>query len=300
MEAKIDLNRIAVFVRVVEAGGFTAAARQLGLPTSTASRSVARLEQELGIRLLHRTTRKLGLTDAGRGYFQRMQAVVAEVQAASRAVSGLTQEVRGTVRVTVPEAGSLLPLGPIFAALVAAHSGLVLDVVVTGRHVDLVEEGIDLAVRGGALRDSSLMSRRIAPSTFGVVAAPSYLARRGAPRGLADLARHDCILLRARGGDLVPWRLGGAGRRGPVTARAALICDDLGLVYQATLAGVGLGLLPLHAVAGDLGAGRLVHLLPRHLVTGGALHVVWPSQRLLPARVARVRDGLVAGLTEHM
>src|SRR5689334_11955800 len=157
--ATIDLNRFAVFVRVVEEESFTAAAAALGVPTSSASRSVARLEADLGVRLLNRTTRKLSLTDGGRQFFQRMQAVIAETEEATQEAAGFAREPRGPVRVTVPPD---LALPAIVKRIVERYPGVVLELVVTSRRVDLVEEGIDLALRGGNLPDSSLVSRKIA------------------------------------------------------------------------------------------------------------------------------------------
>src|SRR5262245_51520149 len=147
--ATIDLNRISTFVRVVEAGSFTAAAAALRLPTSSVSRAVARLEDELGARLLNRTTRKLSLTDAGRVFHERMQAVVSETEEATRAVAGFASAPRGVVRLTAPPDIGLGPLPDVIAKIVADHPGLVIDLVLTSRRVDLVEEGIDLALRGG-------------------------------------------------------------------------------------------------------------------------------------------------------
>ena len=145
------------------------------------------------------------------------------------------------------------------------------------------------------------MAQRVGPNDFGVVAAPSYLAARGRPRTPDDLKRHECIRFRTRTGFL-PWRLEGPGgasaRELPVSG--SVICDDMGFMHQATLAGAGLGFLPLQVLGDDLRKGRLVRVLPRHLMPGGALYVVWPSRRLLPARVALVRDLLVAGLTRTL
>jgi DNA-binding transcriptional LysR family regulator len=191
--ATIDLNRIAIFVRVVEAASFTAAAAALGVPTSSASRAVARLEAELGVRLLNRTTRKLSLTDEGRPFFQRMQAVIAETEEATQQAAGFAREPRGPVRVTAPLDLGLQVLPAIVRRIIERYPGIVVELVLTSRRVDLVEEDIDLAIRGGHLPDSSLVARKITATDLGIFAAPSYLQRRGRPRAFADLARHDCL-----------------------------------------------------------------------------------------------------------
>lgn len=297
MAAKVDLNRVTTFVQVVEAGSFTAAARQLRLPISSVSRAVARVEEELGVRLLHRTTRKLALTEAGRRYFQRMQAVVTEAQSAADDAAGESRQATGTVRITAPPDAGLLRLAPLVSEIVRNHPGLHIDLTLTMRPLDLIDEGIDLAIRGGRLEDSTLVAHRIGPNDFGVVAAPAYLATHGTPRTPRDLETHDCIRLRSRDG-LLPWRLQGPGGTRDLPVAGALICDDMGFAHQATLAGAGLGFLPIQVLGEDLRAGRLVRVLPRHLMRGGSLFIVWPSQRLLPARVALVRDLLLAGLRQ--
>jgi DNA-binding transcriptional LysR family regulator len=298
VKAKIDLNRVATFVRVIETGSFTAAARELGVPISSVSRGVAHLEQDVGVRLLHRTTRRIALTDAGQQYFQRMHTVIAEAHAATFAVAGSARAASGLVRITAPDSG-LLELPSLLSRIAAQHPGLELDLTVTPRRLDLIEEGIDLAIRGGALEDSSLVARRIGESDFGVVAAPSYLEQRGTPRKLADLQHHACIRFRSRNG-IMPWRLDGPGGSKSVQATGPLISDDFGFVHQAVLQGAGLAFLPIHALRKDFDARRLVRVLPRHRLLGSSLYIVWPSQRLLPARVVLVRDLLIAELSKAL
>ena len=295
--ATIDLNRIAVFVRVVEAGSFTAAARAVGLPTSSVSRAVARLEEELGVRLLHRTTRKLGLTGPGSQYFKRVQSVISEARDASAAASGESVQPRGTVRITAPIDFGPLELPRLATALTSAHPGLQLDMTLTGRRLDLVEEGIDLAIRAGVLDDSSLIARKVTSSELRIYAAPAYLKRKPRPRTLADLRSHDCIRLRGRSGAMV-WRLDGPGGTREIAVSGPIVADDMGFVHGAVLAGAGLGLLPSETVRKDEQAGRLIRLLPSYALRGTGLFIVWPSQRLLPARVVLVRDFLVAELSK--
>src|SRR5262245_60981856 len=202
--ADVDLRRVAAFVRVVEAGSFSAAAVALRLPTSSVSRAVAGLEDELGVRLLHRTTRKLTLTDAGQAYFARMQAVLAEANEATQEALTSASDPRGQVRVTAPVDLGVLFLPPIIAELAARHPRLTIEMSLTSRRVDLVEEGFDLAIRAAVLEDSSLVARKLGMTDLGVFAAPAYVDRRGRPRTVADLAAHDCVVYRTRGGAM-PW-----------------------------------------------------------------------------------------------
>jgi DNA-binding transcriptional LysR family regulator len=293
----IDVNRMATFVRVVEAGSFTVAATALGLPTSSVSRAVARLEEELGVRLLNRTTRKLSLTGPGGQYFKRVQSVVSEARDASAEVSGQSVHHGGTVRITAPVDFGPLALPRIVTALARKYPRLELDLTLTGRRLDLIEEGIDLAVRAGVLDDSSLVARKITPSELGVYAAPAYLKGKTRPRAPADLRAHDCVRLRPRRGTMA-WRLEGPDGRHEIAVSGSIIADDMGFVCSAVLAGAGLGFLPIETVHKDVKAGRLIRLLPAYALRGAGLYIVWPSQRLLPARVVLVRDFLLAELTK--
>lgn len=293
--ATIDLNRISTFVRVVEAGSFTAAAKALRLPTSSVSRAVSRLEADLGARLLNRTTRQLHLTDAGRLFHERMRAVVSETEEATRAVAGYAGAPRGLVRLTAPHDLALRDLPAVIAKIVERNPGLIIDLILTSRRVDLVEEGIDLALRGGRLEDSSLVARRIVASELGIFAAPAYLERRGRPRALADLARHDCLSFMGRG-EKVPWRLVGPRGEETVHVSGPIVCRDMLFLSEVVLRGLGLALLPAEMFAAEVNDGRLVRVLPRYGLPGAGLYLVWPSRTLVPARVAAVRELLAVEL----
>jgi DNA-binding transcriptional LysR family regulator len=292
---KVDLNRVATFVRVVEIGTFTGAARRLGVPVSSVSRAVGNLENELGVRLLHRTTRKLHLTDGGRLFFQRMETVVAEAEEATRAVIGLASEPRGLVRITaVPGiAGQELP--QIIAKLVRRYPEVTIELTLTNRLVDLVGEGFDLAIRNGVLEDSSLVARKVADGELGIFAAPTYLKRHGRPRSPSQLAGRDCLVYGSRGSKL-PWRLRGPRGQKIAVVSGPIICDDMIFLREAALEGVGLALLPVEITTAAVEEGRLVRVLPRFGVVGGGRYVVWPSQKLVPARVIAVREMLIEEL----
>src|SRR5882672_12732054 len=188
----MDLNEILVFARVVQAGSFTMAAAQLGMPKSTVSRKVSELEERLRARLLQRTTRKLSLTDAGRTYYDYSARIVGEIEDAERAVSSLQQTPRGVLRVTAPV--NVAFLGPIVSDYLKRYPEVRIDLFCTGRLVDLIEERFDLGIRAGLLGDSTLIARSLGNVKWFLVAAPAYLKKHGRPRSPDDLKKHDCLL----------------------------------------------------------------------------------------------------------
>jgi DNA-binding transcriptional LysR family regulator len=296
--ATIDLNRVAVFHRVVEAGSFTAAAAQLGLRKSSVSRSVAALEGELGIRLLQRTTRRLSLTDAGRAYHDRTRDALAGLEEAREAVSALGTQPRGLVRLTAP-VDLAAALAEVTTPFLRAHPAVHVEAVLTSRLVDVVREGFDLAVRAGVLADSSLMSRRLGDTDFGLFASPAYLDAAGRPRRLADLTGHECVLYRA-GGQTATWRLSGPRGEEQVTVRGRFETDEYGAVRAAVLSGFGIALAPIFVFGPHAERGELERVLPRLTLRGPAMHVVWPSRRFEPAAVVRYRQALEVALPKAL
>lgn len=290
----MDLNRVAVFLRVVQAGSFTDAARSLGVRTSSVSRSVAALEADLGIRLLQRTTRRLSLTDAGRAYHDRARDALSSLEDAREAVSALGAEPRGLVRVTAPVdlAGAL---ADVTARFLHTHPAVHVETVLTARVVDLVREGFDLAVRAGVLADSSLLARRLGDSDLGLYASPAYLAAAGRPRRLADLERHACVLYRA-GGTSATWRLSGPRGEEQVTVHGRADTDEYAFVRAMVLGGSGIGLGPIFMFGPLAASGAMERVLPRLALRGAAVHVVWPSRRFEPAAVVHYRQALEASL----
>jgi DNA-binding transcriptional LysR family regulator len=291
----LDLNLVAVFIKVVAAGSFTAAAAALGLPKSTVSRAVSRLEDTLGVRLLQRTTRRLGLTEAGQSYLGEVRGPLTRLQEASTEVAALTAEPRGVVRLSIAPGMADGPVSELLVEFVQRHPRVQIELVVTGRQVNLVAEGIDLALRAGRLDDSTLVARKVATTELALYAAPGYLARRGVPRKVTDLAEHDCVLYRSKAGPL-PWRL--TGPRGPVqpAVSGSINTDDLGTIRMLVLAGLGIGLMPTLAAQADVEQGTVTRVLPAYAQPGAALYVVSPPLRLVPSRVTLLRDHLVREL----
>jgi len=287
-----DLNRAAIFLKVVEEGGFTKAAKALRLPKSSVSRSVALLEQELRARLLRRTSRSVATTEAGAAFYERASRGMALMTEAREAVAELDAELRGPIRITTSVDMAVWRLAPVVAEFVRRHPAVLIDVVLTGRTVDLLEEGIDFALRAGQLRDESLVARKLPAAEFALYAAPAYLEQQGAPRRVADLASHRCVLFRAARGRAT-WSLRTAkGAEETVEVQGSVNFEDFSFATQTVISGAGIGLLPAF-VAQAAGGDRLTRVLPRHYWSGGPVYLAYPAQRYMPRRCVVFRDFLL-------
>ena len=294
----MDLAEITVFVQVVQAGSFTEAARRLGLPKSTVSRRVSRLEDTLGVRLLQRTTRTLRLTDAGSAFFDRVSRAIADIDEAAHAVTQAQEAPQGELRLTAPVDFGIAYLAEIIREFTELYPEVRVDIELTGRTVDLVAEGFDLALRAGTLQDSSLVASKVGQVENGLYASPDYVERRGKPKKPSDLSEHACILFRARDGAR-RWQLRGPKGTTEVAVRGPVTSNDFTFLRSSALAGTGIALLPTFICAPDLRAGNLVRLLPSYCSAGGALYVVYPSSRNLSAKVQTFRDFLVGKLADE-
>jgi DNA-binding transcriptional LysR family regulator len=293
----MDLNEIVVFARVVETGGFTAAAQSLGLPKSTVSRKIAQLEERLGARLLQRTTRKLSLTEIGKAYHERCARIVADIAAAEQLVADMEGSPRGLLRITAPIDFGGLYLGRLVAEFLAEQPAIQIELVLSDRVFDLVDERLDLAIRFGPLPDSSLVARRLGSVTSVVCAAPSYLERRGTPTVPADLHQHEIVAF-------VPvtrfrtWNLRGANDDAvELTLPPRLIVNSLFAVRESVRSGAGVSMLPDFTIGDDLQRGDLVRLLPEWSGPPGEISVVYPSTRNLSPKLRTFLDFLTARLT---
>ena len=294
----MDLNHVAAFVRVVQDGSFTAAAKALGLPKSSVSRSIAQLEQDLGVRLLHRTTRKLHLTDAGTAFHHRVSRALADIDEATSATADLQRELRGAVRITAAPDLGVWAIASIVARFVRKHPEVEVEVKLTPRIVDLIGEGFDLGVRAGPLRDQSLIARRIGGLEMGLYASSKYVARRGKPGTFAELADHDWVVLRSESGT-VAWTLTGpGGKEHLLLPQGKIYSDDISFLKKAVLAGGGVSLLPEFVCGREEQGGKLVRLMPEWRLSGSGLNVVYPSARYVPQRVIVFRDFLVRELSK--
>jgi DNA-binding transcriptional LysR family regulator len=290
----LDLNDLRVFVRVVDRGGFAVAARELGIPTSTVSRTIARLEASTGTRLLQRTPRSVNATSEGRAIYTSVHEAVATLERAARALEPATRQPKGVLRVTAPtDIGSTF-LADIAVAFAERYPLVQVDMALTNRSVNLVDEGFDVAVRAALrLADSTLVAKKLGDIEHALYASPRYIEAHGAPSSPADLAEHRCIVF--RGKDLEkPWTLHDGKRTIEIVVRARLGGDDFGYVRAAVLAGGGVALLPRLVCAKDEAAGRLVRVLPNFEAKGAGLYVLYPSAAHVPARVSAFRDFVAA------
>ena len=298
----MDLNLVKAFVSVVEGQSFTEAGKALGLPKSSVSRRVSELEDALGVRLLHRTTRKLTLTDAGRAYFEQAERALQGLDAAAEAASGLDREPRGVVRMTVPVELGVMSISDLLAEFTHRYPDIHVEVSLDSHSVNLVDEGFDIGVRTRSSLDAAVVVRRLGSIDTGLFASPEYIERRGAPKSLDELAAHDCILLRAPQQRAV-WRLEGLdGSVSTVEVRGRISTDETLFVWQAVRSGLGIGILPLHAVSTCTAAGKIpptVRVLPEYAIRRAELQVVTPSGTKRPHRVTLLRDFLIGSLSHR-
>jgi DNA-binding transcriptional LysR family regulator len=285
----MDLNEILVFTKVVEAGSFIGASRELDMPKSTVSRKVSELEERLGARLLQRTTRKLSLTDVGHTYYQHAARVVAEVEDAELAVTRMQESPRGLLRVTTPL--NFGYLAPIVASFLKRHTEVQVEIVCADRVVDLVQEGFDVAIRAGRLADSTLIARSIGSLESFVVASPKFLEDNGTPKQPGDLKDFDCVVFGA-GPDRSSWKLHKSGKTLTVNVKTRLTVNDFDFLEQAAKAGLGIAMLPVFRCIAPLRKKRLRRVLPTWCSPATPLHAVYPSTRHLSPKVKAFVDHL--------
>ena len=293
----MDLRRVSIFARVVEERGFTATARALGLPKSSVSRAVTLLEQEVGTRLLRRSTRGVSLTDAGDVFYAKVALGLAALDEAREDLVALEKELRGRIRISAPPDMAAWMLAPIVARFLEQHPAVVVETELTVRNVDLVEERFDLALRASGVDDLSLAAKKLPPIERALYASPAYLARHGHPRRPADLARHRCVLFQART-DRTTWILKGPKTTEHVEVNGCLTTNDYVFAFETTANAAGIALLP-RFVADRGGHGRVVRVLPNYVSPGLELHLVHPAGRYLPRRVAALRDLFMSELASE-
>lgn len=288
-----DFEAWAIFATVVEQRSFVGAARALGLSKATVSKAITRLEGQLGATLFHRTSRTLSLTDTGRALAPRAARILAEGICAEEEASDAASAPKGLVRLAAPMTFGLQHVAPAIAEFLAEHPGIEIDLQLDDRTTDLVEQGIDIALRIAQLPDSSLRARRLAPIPRRTVAAPAYLERRGRPRHPAELGEHDCLCYTNLPTDA--WRFNGpGGAEVSVKPMGPLRANSGEALMPALRAGLGVTVLPDFIIGDDLAAGTIEEILPDWHWTPIALHLVTPPNPLRPARVEAVIDFLVA------
>ena len=298
MHETMRLDDMRLVAELVLAKNFTEVARRLAMPKQTVSRRVAQLESGLGVRLVDRTTRSFRMTAIGRGYAERCMEVMRLADDVNRSVRGEGAEVSGTLRVTADPLFGEQFLPALIAAFAVSHPSVRLDVTLTSRNVDLIEEGFDLAFRVGAPPDPSLVATRIGGTELVFVASAGYAAKHGLPRLPEDLAAHDCIALAPEGAP-VRWavRHGASVRWISLTPR--LRVNHLGLARQAVLQNLGIGNLPRFACADELRRKSLRPVLADFTAPFGAIYVVLPPRRMITPRTRLFRDLAVSQLRQR-
>lgn len=294
-----DLEAMAIFAKVVEARGISAASTDTGLSAPTISKALARLEQRLGARLFNRSSRRLVLTEAGRDLADHAARLLAEAEAAEAALVAQSASPRGTVRLAAPMSFGVREVAPLLPAFLAAYPDVSIDLHLADALVDIVGDGFDMALRIGALPDSSLVARRLAPVPGLTVAAPSYLARRGRPSHPAELAGHDCFAyayLRTRDA----WHFANeAGETVTVRPSARLRVNNGDALLPAVVAGMGIAGLPEFLAREALADGRLERILPEWQSLVSSLYLLMPPGRPRPARVQVLADFLAERLSRR-
>ncbi|RKF45003.1 LysR substrate-binding domain-containing protein [Paraburkholderia fungorum] len=301
MNAITDLNDLRLFSEVVEHGSYTAAARSLGLQTSKLSRRIRALEEELGVRLLNRTSRSLSLTETGRQFHQHCLAMVAEAQAAKDIVDRTRARPQGTVRIACPVALLESGISRIIARYIENNPDVQVLLDATNRRVDVVEEGLDFAIRVRLppLENTDLAVRQLGLSIHILVASPELAARHPAPNSIESVKGWPTLSM-ASSSERFVWNLVDA--EGSVTSwahRPRLATDDLASLRVAALSGVGVALLPRELVEADIQAGRLQHLLPELTTTPGLVHAIFPTRRGMVPAVRHLLDALVTGCEDQ-
>lgn len=294
----MQLGSIELFVLAGEQGSFTAAAAVAGVTPAAVSRSISRLEERLGVRLFVRTTRQIRLTDGGRAYFEQCRQALSQLVEAEREVTGRQAAPAGRLRISVPTPYAHYRLLARLAAFRQLYPEVQVEVHISNRNIDFAEEGYDLAIRGRAPQDSTLIARLLEDSPLVLVASPAYLARRGTPQSLegADgLARHDCIqFVLPSTGRLVPWSFLRDGQPLEMVMDDAIVCADdfLGLNTLA-LHGGGITQTYRFTVERELASGELVEVLPQHAGTARPFYLIYPHARHLSLRVRSLVDFLL-------
>ncbi|WP_223460559.1 LysR family transcriptional regulator [Pseudomonas sp. A-R-26] len=292
----LDLNDIAMFVQVVRCGSFAEAARRLGMPPNTVSRRIQQLEVHLDTRLLQRSTRKLTLTNAGQDFHERCAGAVDGLLEAGQELITGSNEPNGLVRVAAPADFFDFFQMDWVTGFLAAYPRVRLDFILSDAKADLIAEQIDVAFRGGALRDSGFVGRQILdPRSVGMVASPAYIAAHGSPRTLQDLVNHDCVISAQPGGHAT-WRLIGPQGEEEVQVTGRFSGNTAQALRRAAVAGLGIALLPPVMARLDVQAGVLVPVLAQYQPKGYGLNVLYPSRRQLPLAVSAFIDLVIEKL----
>jgi len=295
------VQQFFAFAQTARRGSFAEAARDLGSSPSTVAKSVARLEAQLGVKLFHRTTRRVSLTGDGERLYRRCERVLAEVEDLQAEAAGARATPSGTLRIDLPITYGRRIVMPLLAELVRRHPALKLDVRLQDGYADLVRDGVDLAIRVGPLRDSTLVARRVDWQQLVIVASPDYLSEQGAPTRIEDLARHSAIVFRMpTSGRHRPWQVRQGRRQVELQPEPRTLVNDGEGMVAAAVMGLGLAQIPDYMASDELACGRLVEVMPSHRPTPMPISAVTPSSRLMPPRVKVALEALEALRKRHV
>lgn len=287
------IGDIALFLRVLDLGSISAAARSLDLSVAVASQRLKRLERDLGVRLLHRTTRRLHATPEGAALAEQGRPLVEDLEALTGGLRQAGADIAGTLRVTASASFGRQYLSPLLPEFLALHPRVKLSINLTDQMLDLVSAGFDLAIRIGALDDSTLVARKLAVNRRVLCASPEYLRHHGTPRTPQELAVHECVLLVGSQGRQDVWRFSdGAGGEIAVRVRGRVETNYGELVRDSAVAGLGIAVHSSWHVCEDLRSGRLVQVLPEYPIVDSGIYAVMPQRRLVPPRVRAFVDFL--------
>ena len=295
----MDLNDVALFVQVIRAGSFAEAARRLGVPPNTTSRRIQELERSLGVRLMQRSTRKLTLTDAGRTLYERCAEQIESLTQASEELIAGSQLAIGTLRVAAPVDIFNWFLMDWIGEFLAAHPRVRIEFLLSDARADLIAESIDVAFRGGKIIEPNLIARQMGTSRSMLVASPAYLAARGVPLTLEDLAQHDCITSPTQSGP-ASWSLNGPEGNVEIKVTGRFSANTAQALLHAALANLGIAMLPMMMAVPHLHTGRLQEVLPGCGLSGLGIHLVYHSRKQLPRALSAFIDFILEKVQNHM
>jgi DNA-binding transcriptional LysR family regulator len=294
MECMDRLQAVKLFLRVVELGSFSKAAAELGIGQPAVTKQVARMEKQLGARLLHRSTHGVTATEVGALYYEKCRVIAHHVEEADSVAALMQSQMRGAMRISTSVAFGRRVLGPLLMQFMRANPDLQVDLGVEDRYVDMIEQGVDVAIRMGRLADSSLGARHLGFNPWVLVAAPGFLRGRASPARPQDLASRDCLIYSTVQGD-ARWHFAGpGGQPESVAVRGPLRSNSLSILLEAAVGGMGVAALPRYVAHAALARGQVVPLLQAWSLPAQEIHAVYPSPRMVPLKVSGLVDWLQA------
>lgn len=287
-----DLNEMAIFAHVVEAGSFTGAAKHLGLPKSTISRKITQLEERLGVRLIQRTTRSLNLTDTGTAYYNQCSRILTEIEEANLAVTQMQSTPTGTLRVSAPVLFGSTVLAPLIAEFLNQHPQINIDLLLSDQQLDLIQDGIDMSFRVGQLEDSSLIGRYLGDVRGILCASPEYLKNNPTPTHPNELLENHVLMTAPQWSQ---WHMTGPNKEevNLTVGKTRVAANDFATLYALALAGSGIAPLPMMIAAPAIRHGKLIAILPNWPFDSAPVHALYPSNRHLSAKVRAFVDFVI-------